>query len=72
MVHAANQAEVEEEVTLEVMTAVLPMVEEIKVPTPVVDSMTATKETITAKEIMGIVEVTTTETLEMRSKQPMI
>ncbi len=54
------------------MTAVLPMVDETKVPTPVVDSMTATKEMITAKAIMGIVEATTTETLAMRSKQPMI
>ncbi len=39
VVHAANQAEVEEEA----MTAVLPMVDENKVPTPVVDIMTATK-----------------------------
>ncbi len=69
VVIAANQAEVEEEATLEAMTAALPMVDETKVPTPVVDSTTATNM---AKETMGIVEATTTETLAMRSKQPMI
>ncbi len=72
VVIAANQAEVEEEATLEAMTAVLPMVDETKVPTPVEDSTTAMNEMIMAKETMGIVEATTTETLAMRSKQPMI
>ncbi len=69
---AANQAEVEEEATLEAMIAVLPMVDETRVPTTTVDNTTAMSEMNMTNEIMGIVEAPTTETSAERSKQPTI
>ncbi len=72
VIHAANQAEVEEEATLEATIAVLPMVDETRVPTTTVDNTTAMNEMNMTKEITGIVEEPTTETLAERSKQPTI
>ncbi len=81
MVIAAYQAEVEEEAIPDAMKAVLPMADEIKVPTTVEDSTTAMKampmteeRTVMedSPETTGIVEAATTETLETRSRQPMI
>ncbi len=80
MVIAAYQAEVEEEATPDAMKAVLPMADETKVPTTVEDSTTAMKAmpmteertVMDSPETMGIVEAPTTETLGMRSRQPMI
>ncbi len=81
VVIAANQAEVEEEATPDTMKAVLPMADVTKVPTTVEDSTTAMKEMTMIEEITvmedspettGIVEAAMIETLETRSRQPMI